>query len=91
MKHITGGPNDLPKPSTGARMRRAVMSQDFSIRNLEPKCEYSFSCACSCSWSCEILTKSPQPPQNLHRPLKTFAYVSLRYSKHCGNSGSGLW
>ena len=43
------------------------------IRNLE------LNCSC-----CEFLAKSLQPPQNLHRPLKTCACVSLRYSKYSG-------
>ena len=64
----------------------------WNIRNLEPNCQYS-------SWSSssysKIVTKSLPPPQNLCRPLKTFACVSLRYRICCGgvgvNSGSGLW
>ena len=32
----------------------------------------------------KIVAKSLPPPQNLCRPLKTFACVSLRYTKRCG-------
>ena len=54
----------------------------FLIRNLEPNWQYS-SCSCSSSSYSEIVTKSLPPPQNLCRPLKTFACVSLRYRKCC--------
>ena len=37
----------------------------------------------------EIVAKSSQPPQNLCRPLKTFACVSLRYRRRRG--GGGGW
>ena len=52
------------------------------IRNLEPNCQYSSS-----SYSITIVAKSLQPPQNLYRPLKTFACVYLRYRKHHGGVG----
>ena len=41
-----------------------------------------------------IVTKSLQPSQNILRPLKTCASVSLRYRKLHGEGGyssSGLW
>ena len=47
------------------------------IINLEQKCQ-----CCYCSCCCDIVAKSLQPPQNLHRPLKTFTCVSLRYKKN---------
>ena len=47
-----------------------------NIRNLEPNCQSS-------TYS-EIVAKSSQPLQNLCRPLKTFACVSLRYRKVVG-------
>ena len=57
------------------------------IRNLYPNCQYSCS---SCSSSSEIVAKSLPPPQNLCRPLKKIACVSVRYRKHCGG-GVGGW
>ena len=63
----------------------------YTIRNLEPNCQYS------CSSSSEIVTKSLQPSQNLCRFLKTFACVQKMLwggvggGVCVGNSGSGLW
>ena len=55
------------------------------ISRLEPNCWYSyFSSSCSLS---EIVAKSLPPPQNLCRPLKTFACGSLRYRKRWGWGG----
>ena len=59
------------------------------IRNLEPNCQYS-SCSSSSSSTTTIVTKSSQPPQNLRRPLITFACVSLRYRQRCGVGGVGI-
>ena len=56
------------------------------IRNLEPNCQSCSFCSCSCS---KIVTKSLHLPQNLCRPLKTFACVSLRYRKRCGGGVDG--
>ena len=47
--------------------------------------EHIRNCKNSCSSSSsEIVAKSSQPPQNLCRPLKTFACVSLRYRHYYG-------
>ena len=54
----------------------SLISPITLIRNLEPNCECYSCCCCS-----EILAKSSQPPQNLHRYLKTFPYISFRYRK----------
>ena len=61
----------------------SVMSANH-ISRLEPNCQYSCSSCCCSSSSSKIVAKYLPPPQNLCRPLKTFACVSLRYRKHCG-------
>ena len=59
------------------------LKENWLSKGLEQHCPDSYCSCCS-----EILTKSLQPPQNIHRSFKTFVCVSLRYIKYCGG---GVW